>query len=108
LKIEKKVKKRNNKENLNWANNLNLNENYKINKENGESEVEHNKTIKSDSLSSIKKWLKSNSLSALKLTILDALEATSVKQTPEHVRILDKYVESKVWNDVSNLRSIYS
>lgn len=59
------------------------------------------KPIDLDSDVPVKRWLAKNSLKALKLTILDALEPTLVKQTPEYVKILDKYVESKVWNDVS-------
>ena len=59
------------------------------------------KPIDLDENVTVRRWLARNSLRALKLTILDALEPTLVKQTPEHVKILDKYVESKVWNDVS-------
>ena len=59
------------------------------------------KPIDLDESVTVRRWLARNSLRALKLTILDALEPTLVKQTPEHVKILDKYVESKVWNDVS-------
>ena len=48
----------------------------------------------------IKEWLKKNSLTALKLRIIDALGPVVVKQNASHVQILDKYVTSKVWNDV--------
>ena len=44
-----------------------------------------------------------NSLAALKLRILDALGPVVVKQSASHIEILDKYVTSKVWNDVSFL-----
>jgi hypothetical protein len=67
------------------------------------------KTVKSASIrkeysiyeASIREWLKMNSLAGLKLRILDALGPVVVKQSATHIGILDKYVTSKVWNDVS-------
>ena len=67
-------------------------------KKNTKSYVKKEHTI---SETSIKEWLKMNSLAALKLRILDALGPVVVKQSATHIGILDKYVTSKVWNDVS-------
>ncbi len=50
---------------------------------------------------SLAKWLDKNSLIRLKLTIVDALGPTVVKQNIKHIDYLDSYVTSKVWNDVS-------
>ena len=53
---------------------------------------------------SIKQWLKKNSLTALKLTILDALEPYIVNTntaSSNDAGVLDNdYVDSKAWNDV--------
>ncbi len=58
---------------------------------------ENKKTIEK----SLVKWLEKNSLISLKLTISDALGPVVIKQKAKHVEILDTYVTSKVWNDVS-------
>ena len=50
---------------------------------------------------SVKQWLKKNSLTALKLTILDALEPYIVQSKLDDAQILQDYVDSKPWNDVS-------
>ena len=50
---------------------------------------------------SSKRWLKKNGLIAKKLTIYDALGGTMVKQKAKYVPILDKYVISQVFNEVS-------
>jgi len=51
---------------------------------------------------SIKQWLKKNSLTSLKLTILDALEPYIVQTKSDDFRVLEDYVDSKPWSDVSN------
>ncbi len=51
---------------------------------------------------SIKQWLKKNSLTSLKLTILDALELYIVQTKSDDFRVLEDYVDSKPWSDVSN------
>lgn len=53
---------------------------------------------------SSKRWLKKNGLIAKKLTIYDALGGTMVKQKAKYVPILDKYVISQVFNEVSLAR----
>ncbi len=65
-----------------------------------ESKIVKNKEYKKFEIT-LKEWLKCNNLAALKLTILDALGPVVVKQSASRVDILDKYVMSKVWNDVS-------
>jgi len=57
---------------------------------------------------SVKQWLKNNSLTALKLTILDALEPYIVQsKSDEAAQILQDYVDSKPWNDVSLLLLLF-
>lgn len=48
----------------------------------------------------IQKWLQTNSISAMKLTILDALKPTIIQQKPTYVESLDKEVFSKVYGDI--------
>lgn len=45
-------------------------------------------------------WLKTHGLVAKKLTIMDALSLTAVPHTPTYIPILDKYVVSKVFDEV--------
>jgi hypothetical protein len=55
-----------------------------------------------DSNTTIKQWLRNNSLSALNLTILNILKTTILQNNkPKRIKILKKKVSSKVWNDVS-------
>lgn len=54
-------------------------------------------------IESIKQWLKKNSLTALKLTILDALEPyiVNTSASSNDAGVLEEdYVDSKAWNDV--------
>jgi hypothetical protein len=53
------------------------------------------------------KWIDRNSLIRLKLTIVDALGPTLVKQNVKRIEYLDSYVTSKVWNDVSSCRCFF-
>ena len=50
----------------------------------------------------VRSYLKKNSLVAKRLTIFDVLHPTSVNiREPQHIQVIDRYVLSKVWNDVS-------
>jgi len=54
-------------------------------------------------IESIKQWLKKNSLTSLKLTILDALEPyiVNTSASSNDAGVLEEdYVDSKAWNDV--------
>ncbi|XP_077605470.1 von Willebrand factor A domain-containing protein 3B [Crocuta crocuta] len=51
-------------------------------------------------------WLKTHGLVAKKLTIMDALSLTAVPHTPTYVPILDKYVVSKVFDEVFPLAHV--
>nr|XP_015219502.1 PREDICTED: von Willebrand factor A domain-containing protein 3B isoform X2 [Lepisosteus oculatus] len=46
------------------------------------------------------RWLKANGLVARRLTIIDALAPTAVPQTTRYIPILDKYIYSKVFDEV--------
>lgn len=46
------------------------------------------------------KWLKTHGLIARRLTIMDALSPTAIPRTTKYVPILDKYVVSRVFDDV--------
>lgn len=48
-----------------------------------------------------KLWLKKNGLAAKKMTLMDALGSTVVRQKRKYVAIIDKHVLSKVFEDVS-------
>ncbi|KAM6448180.1 von Willebrand factor A domain-containing protein 3B [Liasis olivaceus] len=57
--------------------------------------------INEDSLDiSSTQWLKTHSLVARKLTIMDALAPTAVPRTTTYVPIIDKHVVSKVFDDI--------
>ncbi|XP_032879340.1 von Willebrand factor A domain-containing protein 3B [Amblyraja radiata] len=51
-------------------------------------------------------WLKTNSLTAKRLTIMDALAPTAVPQTAKYVPVLDKYIVSKVFDEVLPLAHV--
>ncbi|XP_043548729.1 von Willebrand factor A domain-containing protein 3B-like [Chiloscyllium plagiosum] len=51
-------------------------------------------------------WLKTNSLLAKRLTIMDALSPTAVAQTSKYVPILDKYIVSKVFDEMLPLAHV--
>ncbi|XP_060464030.2 von Willebrand factor A domain-containing protein 3B isoform X4 [Panthera onca] len=51
-------------------------------------------------------WLKTHGLVAKKLTIMDALSLTAVPHTPTYIPILDKYVVSKVFDEVFPLAHV--
>ncbi|XP_051882477.1 von Willebrand factor A domain-containing protein 3B-like [Pristis pectinata] len=51
-------------------------------------------------------WLKRNSLIAKRLTIMDALAPTAVPQTAKYVPVLDKYIVSKVFDEVLPLAHV--
>ncbi|XP_067841899.1 von Willebrand factor A domain-containing protein 3B-like [Heptranchias perlo] len=51
-------------------------------------------------------WLKTNSLIARRLTIMDALAPTAVPQTAKYVPILDKHIVSKVFDEVLPLAHV--
>ncbi|XP_078402244.1 von Willebrand factor A domain-containing protein 3B-like [Cetorhinus maximus] len=51
-------------------------------------------------------WLKTNSLIAKKLTIMDALAPTAVAQTAKYVPILDKHIVSRVFDEVLPLAHV--
>ncbi|XP_045139765.1 von Willebrand factor A domain-containing protein 3B [Echinops telfairi] len=51
-------------------------------------------------------WLKTHSLVAQKLTIMDALSATAVPHNPTYVPVLDKHVVSKVFDEVFPLAHV--
>uniref|UniRef100_UPI00398EA443 von Willebrand factor A domain-containing protein 3B-like n=1 Tax=Pristiophorus japonicus TaxID=55135 RepID=UPI00398EA443 len=51
-------------------------------------------------------WLKTNSLIAKRLTIMDALAPTAVPQTAKYVPILDKHIISKVFDEVLPLAHV--
>ncbi|XP_072898034.1 von Willebrand factor A domain-containing protein 3B-like [Hemitrygon akajei] len=53
-------------------------------------------------------WLKTNSLTAKRLTIMDALAPTAVPQTAKYVPVLDKYIVSKVFDQVLPLAHVSS
>ncbi|XP_072118844.1 von Willebrand factor A domain-containing protein 3B-like isoform X3 [Mobula birostris] len=53
-------------------------------------------------------WLKTNSLIAKRLTIMDALAPTAVPQTAKYVPVLDKYIVSKVFDEVLPLAHVSS
>ncbi|CAL1540981.1 unnamed protein product [Lymnaea stagnalis] len=55
---------------------------------------------------SSKQWLSKHGLIAKKLTILDALGPTFVPLNPKYVTILDKYVMSKVFNEILPLAHV--
>ncbi|KAG8452170.1 hypothetical protein GDO86_004097 [Hymenochirus boettgeri] len=52
------------------------------------------------------RWLKTHGLAAMRLTIMDALEPTSIPHTAKYVPILDKHVFSKVFDEVLPLAQI--
>ncbi|XP_048453851.1 von Willebrand factor A domain-containing protein 3B-like [Rhincodon typus] len=52
------------------------------------------------------RWLKTNSLIAKRLTIMDALAPTAVAQTYKYVPILDKYIVSKVFDEMLPLAHV--
>ncbi len=62
--------------------------------------------IKPDSskLMSTKQWLNKHGLSARKLTIVDALAPTFIPHKTKYIPILDKHVESKVFDEVRLIR----
>ncbi|XP_067889388.1 von Willebrand factor A domain-containing protein 3B-like isoform X2 [Heterodontus francisci] len=51
-------------------------------------------------------WLKTNSLIAKRLTIMDALAPTAVAQTAKYVPVLDKHIMSKVFDEVLPLAHV--
>ncbi|XP_078259101.1 von Willebrand factor A domain-containing protein 3B-like [Rhinoraja longicauda] len=51
-------------------------------------------------------WLKTNSLIAKRLTIMDALAPTAVPQSAKYVPVLDKYIVSKVFDEVLPLAHV--
>ncbi|XP_048388158.1 von Willebrand factor A domain-containing protein 3B-like [Stegostoma tigrinum] len=51
-------------------------------------------------------WLKTNSLIAKRLTIMDALAPTAIAQTYKYVPILDKYIVSKVFDEMLPLAHV--
>ncbi|XP_075418794.1 von Willebrand factor A domain-containing protein 3B [Tenrec ecaudatus] len=51
-------------------------------------------------------WLKTHSLVAQNLTIMDALSATAVPHNPTYVPVLDKHVVSKVFDEVFPLAHV--
>ena len=50
--------------------------------------------------SDIETWMKLNSLSAKKLTLIDALRPTIVRHSAKYVPIIDKYVTGKVFEEI--------
>ena len=55
---------------------------------------------------SLCRWLSKNSLSSLKLTLMDALGPTAIPHTSKHVPLLQKNVPSKVFNSVFPLAHV--
>ncbi|GCB66697.1 hypothetical protein scyTo_0010134 [Scyliorhinus torazame] len=51
-------------------------------------------------------WLKTHSLIAKRLTIMDALAPTAIAQTAKYVPILDKHIVSKVFDEVLPLAHV--
>ena len=54
----------------------------------------------------INRWLEKNSLSALKLTLMDALGPSAIPHSPKTVPILNKKVSAKVFNSVFPLAHV--
>ena len=54
----------------------------------------------------IYRWLEKNSLSALNLTLMDALGPTSIPHSAKHVPLLDKHVTSKVFDSIFPLAHV--
>jgi len=50
---------------------------------------------------SSRKWLAQQGLAAKKLTLVDVLAPTFIPHKSKYIPILDKHVESKVFDDVS-------
>lgn len=65
-------------------------------------------TVTLFSLTISHRWLRKNSLSALKLTLTDALGPAAIPHTPKRVPILDRKVPSKVFETVFHLAHITS
>ena len=55
---------------------------------------------------SLCRWLSKNSLSSLKLTLMDALGPTAIPHTSKHVPLLQKNISSKVFNSVFPLAHV--
>ena len=49
---------------------------------------------------SVEKWLKTNSLIAKKLTLIDALKPTIVRHSAKYIPVLDKHVTGKVFEEI--------
>ncbi|XP_064636642.1 von Willebrand factor A domain-containing protein 3B-like isoform X2 [Lineus longissimus] len=63
-------------------------------------QVKKKKKMTDPLVMSSRQWLKKYGLGAKKLTILDALAPTIIPHNPKYVPILDKYVLSKVFDEV--------
>jgi len=52
----------------------------------------------------VRRWLRTNGLSGMKLTIVDALKPTIIQQKPTYISSVGKEVHSKVYGEV---RKVY-
>jgi len=72
------------------------------NEENQKKEVSPKKVVRKPKELSISEWIRTNKLSALKLSIMDIFSETIVENKPKKISIGNKDVEvtSKLWDEV--------